>query len=87
MEAATGVAREVLRPDLFDARADRSIDEVDSARAQEYALLATLLARSPDAQLLGRLIRLGGDATALGIAHKALGEAAAKVDAERVARE
>ena len=87
VEAATGVAREVLRPDLFDARADRSIDEVDSARAQEYALLATLLARSPDAQLLGRLIRLGGDATALGIAHKALGEAAAKVDAERVARE
>ena len=87
VEAATGVARVVLRPDLFDARADRSIDEVDSARAQEYALLATLLARSPDAQLLGRLTRLGGDATAIGIAHNALGEAAAKIDAERVARE
>jgi TorA maturation chaperone TorD len=87
VEAATGIARVVLRPDLFDAQTDRSVEEIDRARAQEYALLATLLARSPDAQLLGRLGRLKGDSTPLGIAHAALGEAAANADVERVARE
>ena len=46
VEAATGVARSVLRPDLFGAET-QSLDEVDAARAQEYALLATLLARAP----------------------------------------
>jgi hypothetical protein len=30
----------------------RIVDEVDRARAQEYALLATLLSRSPDSRLL-----------------------------------
>jgi TorA maturation chaperone TorD len=86
VEAATGVARAVLRPDLFgDARA--SVDEVDAARSQEYALLAILLSRSPDAQLMARLARLRGDPTPLGIAHAALGEAAARLDAERVGRE
>ena len=87
VEAVTGVARAVLRPDLFDGQASRGVDETDVARAQEYALLATLLARSPDAQLLGRLARLRGDPTPLGIAHAALGEAAAKSDVERVGRE
>ena len=33
---------------------------------QEYALLAALLARAPDADLLARLARLRGDATPLG---------------------
>lgn len=88
VEAATGIARVVLRPDLFDAQADRGVEEIDRARAQEYALLATLLAHSPDAQLLERLARLRGDnSTPLGIAHEALGEAAAKADVDRVGRE
>jgi TorA maturation chaperone TorD len=87
VEAATGVARVVLRPDLFSEQAARAVDEIDVARGQEYALLATLLARAPDAQLLARLARLRGDATPLGLAHAALGEAAAKADSERVARE
>jgi TorA maturation chaperone TorD len=86
VEAATGVIRSVLRPDLYT---DVAIppDEVDAARAQEYALLATLLARPPDAQLLGRLARLRGDPSPLGLAHAALGEAAARLDVEAVGRE
>ena len=63
------------------------VDEVDRARAREYSLLATLLLRSPDAELIDRLAALRGDATPLGIAHTALGEAAARADAERVAHE
>jgi TorA maturation chaperone TorD len=88
VEAATGVARAVLRPDLFNGEAlERSVDEVDVARAQEYTLLSTLLSRSPDAQLLARLARLRGDASPLGLAHAALGEAAARADVDRVGRE
>ncbi len=86
VEAATGVTRSVLRPDLYAGEANAP-DEVDVARAQEYALLATLLARAPDAQLLGRLARLRGDPSPLGMAHAALGEAAARLDVETVGRE
>jgi len=63
------------------------VDEVDLARAQEYSLLAALLVRSPDAQMLGRLARLRGDTSPLGLAHTALGEAAARTDAASAARE
>ncbi len=89
VEAATGIARNLLRPDLFGLEAIdmRSPDEVDAARAQEYALLATLLARAPDTKLLSRLARLRGDASELGMAHAAMGEAAARLDQERVAQE
>lgn len=88
VEAATGVQRAVLRPDLFNGdSAERVVDDVDTARAQEYALLSTLLARSPDAQLIGRLARVRGDASPLGLAHVALAEAAAHADVERVGRE
>ena len=87
VEAATGVARASLRPDLFATAAARTVDETDRARAQEYALLATLLSRAPDAALLARLAKLGGDPTPLGVAHAALGEVAARTSAERVGRE
>lgn len=87
VEAATGVARVVLRPDLFTGEAALSVDETDVARAQEYALLATLLVKSPDAQLLHRLSRLRGDPSPLGVAHAALGEAAARTDVDRAGRE
>ena len=63
------------------------IDEVDVARAQEYSLLATLLASSPDAQMLRRLADLRGDQSPLGLAHTALGKAAARTDAKITARE
>ena len=63
------------------------IEEVDLARAQEYSLLSNLLMRSPDAQMLVGLARLRGDTSPLGLAHSALGEAAARTDAESAARE
>jgi TorA maturation chaperone TorD len=89
VEEATGIGRAVLRPDLFRERANMAsdVDEVDSARAQEYALLAALLVRAPDAEFLQRLSGLRGDATPLGLAHMALAEAASQADAERVSRE
>jgi TorA maturation chaperone TorD len=65
----------------------RSIDEIDSARAREYALLATLLSHSPDAQLLSRLTGLHTDTSPIGLAHAALAEAAQNATEESVARE
>lgn len=86
VEAVTGVARDVLRPDLYGIP-PATIDEVDAARAAEYALLAVLLARAPDADMLARLARLRGDASPLGLVHAALGEAAAAATVERTERE
>src|SRR6267378_3528465 len=63
------------------------VDDVDRARAQEYALLATLLSRSPDDRMLGCLALLRGDGSPLGAAHTALAEAAAKADAKSVKAE
>jgi TorA maturation chaperone TorD len=63
------------------------VDEIDRARAQEYALLATLLARSPDSRLISRLALLRGDASLIGAAHTALGEAAGRMNEESVGRE
>jgi len=86
VEAATGVARAQLRPDLYGEHFGQP-DEVDAARAQEYALLAVLLARAPDAALLERIAKLRGDATPLGVAHAALAQAADEASAEKIARE
>lgn len=87
VESATGINRSILRPDLFGAYASGEIDEIDAARAQEYALLSALLARAPDAALLKRLSELRGDATPLGIAHVALAQAASEANVENVERE
>ena len=87
VEAITGIARDTLRPDLYGKYMSGDVDEVDSARAQEYALLSALLARAPDAALLARLAELRGDASPLGMAHAALAEAAGRTTAERVERE
>ena len=87
IESATGINRAILRPDLFGAYAGGDVDETDAARAQEYALLAALLARAPDAALLKRLSELRGDATPLGVAHVALAEAASKANVEQIERE
>jgi TorA maturation chaperone TorD len=85
VEAATGIARAILRPDLYDGTP--GIDAGDAARAQEYAFLATLLAGAPDAALLRRIAKLRGDATPIDRAHAALAEAAGATVAEAVARE
>lgn len=88
VESLTGINRVVLRPDLYGERPMAGdVDEIDAARAQEYALLAALLARAPDAALLKRLSGLHGDASPLGLAHIALAEAAAQTTVERVERE
>jgi TorA maturation chaperone TorD len=86
VEAATGTDRAILRPDLYGSNSG-DLDDVDCARAQEYGLLATLLARAPNAALLGRLGKLRGDPTPLGVAHAALAQAAHDAGVERVERE
>lgn len=76
--------------DAFDAEANsatRQADEIDVARAREYSLLAVLLGRSPDAQMIEHLAHLGGDTTQLGTAHAALGATAAGLNAEQIERE
>ncbi len=88
VEAATGIDREVLRPDLYSANeADQVVDDVAQARAQEYALLGTLLIRAPGAALLERLGALRGDPTPLGVAHAGLAQAASEATVEQVERE
>lgn len=88
VESLSGVNRVVLRPDLYgEPQMAVDIDEVDAARAQEYALLSALLVRAPDAALLEKLALLRGDATPLGVAHVALAEAASQTTVARVERE
>lgn len=101
VEAATGVPRSTLRPDLYpddppthpapvnagDGHAEALADPVDEIRAQHWALIATLLVRAPDQALLRRLATLAGDDTALGAARGALAAAAAAADAGAVAEE
>src|SRR5205809_3852915 len=57
VEAATGVSRKQLRPDLYSESVvnDDAVDPVDAARAQEYALLAALLSSPPSKELLGEI--------------------------------
>ena len=86
VETATGVDRATLRPDLYGTKVT-DVDEVDVARAQEYALLAILLMRAPDATFLSKLSALRADASPLGLAHAALAEAAERTTAEKVERE
>jgi TorA maturation chaperone TorD len=66
---------------------NRIVDEIDRARAQEYALLATLLARSPNAELLSRLAGLPGDGSPIGLAHTALAKSARRTSEEDASRE
>ncbi|MEP7030302.1 MAG: Cro/CI family transcriptional regulator [Pseudolabrys sp.] len=88
VENLTGVSRVVLRPDLFgENNMSGDVDEIDAARAQEYALLSALLARAPDAALLKRLGALRGDGSPIGMAHIGLAEAASHTTTEQVERE
>ena len=86
VEEVTGVARDLLRPDLY-ADDNSSVDDVDLARARIYALLGALLTRAPDAELLARIGDLRGDATPLGLAHIEVAEAAKNARVERVEQE
>ena len=86
VEAATGVARAILRPDLYGEHFGR-LDETEAARAREYAFLAMLLARAPDAAFLGQIAKLRGDTTPLGIAHTRLAQAADGASEAAIVRE
>jgi TorA maturation chaperone TorD len=89
VESATGIDRAILRPDLYAQPkfAPGEVEEVDAARAREYALLSVLLARAPTADLLHRLAQIEGDASPLGVAHAALAQAARAASEERASRE
>jgi TorA maturation chaperone TorD len=88
IKAAVGADESSRRPDRHVEQLERmDADEVDTARAQEYALLAALLLRAPDEHLLKRLSGLRGDASPLGLAHAALAEAAATTTADKLQRE
>lgn len=91
VEALTGIPRATLRPDLYPEISppmdDAEVDEVDLVRAHEYGLLALLLGRAPDRDLLGRLAGLKGDASPLGLAHLELAAAASAADPAAVQRE
>ena len=87
VEGITGIDRAVLRPDLYGSAEAVAADEVDAARAREYALLAVLLRRAPNADLLSRLAALRSDASAFGLAHAALAEAGMGANIKRVERE
>ncbi|WP_426611305.1 TorD/DmsD family molecular chaperone [Bradyrhizobium sp. McL0616] len=67
--------------------AETGSDGIDRARSREYALLATLLARSPDTEMIKRLALLQGDDSSLGTAHAALADAAANTSEECARRE
>jgi TorA maturation chaperone TorD len=86
VESITGVNRSVLRPDLYggDSESEGGLDDVDLARAREYAMLAALLIRAPDAGFLKQIATLSGDETPFGLAHRALAEAAARITAADV---
>jgi TorA maturation chaperone TorD len=88
VESASGVSRKVLRPDLYSEPAvTDTIDAIDAARAQEYALLAALLSSAPSTALLEQIAQLNGDATPLGRAHAALAGAASIAVANEIERE
>lgn len=90
VESATGIARAVLRPDLYAGepimvtQPQAEIDPIDAARADTYELIGALLWRTPDASALAEVARLQGNASPLGVARFALAEAAAEATPEAV---
>jgi TorA maturation chaperone TorD len=90
MRAAT--AQVLSAPGWDEAPAGKGLnlgfdDEVDRARAQEYALLARLLLHPPDRELLGLLAAIEGDGTQLGRAHSALAAVAREGDLDEIERD
>jgi TorA maturation chaperone TorD len=86
VETMTGVGRSVLRPDLYP-EAGAMVAEEDMARAQEYALLGTLLRQAPTAALMTKLARLKGDPSELGLLRMSLAEAAEDSNADAESKE
>lgn len=83
VEAATGIARALLRPDLYGdvqprPAANEDPDPISAARARHYLLLSALLVAPPKQLLLDEVATLKGDLTTLGMTVIALAEAAQK---------
>jgi TorA maturation chaperone TorD len=89
IEAATGVTRTELRPDLFAVHAPAAahLDDVDVARARGYRLLAHLLAKPPTQALLDAVAKVTGDPSPLGFAWLALADAARQTSAAAAGEE
>jgi TorA maturation chaperone TorD len=81
------VEPKIVRESVSQVPFTRDVDEIDRGRAQEYALLATVLSRSPDSMLLSRLADLRDDASPIGVAHAAIREAAVRANEDATARE
>lgn len=80
----TGMEKAPLPATQPDPKPDT--DPLDQARAREYALLATLLARAPGAALIRQLASIKGDESQLGQAHAALAQGADETSASDVGR-
>jgi TorA maturation chaperone TorD len=90
VEAASGIPRQRLRPDLWPAELMANTDAPDALtqnRAGAFALLGALLASSPDAALLRAVAALPSGDTALGQAIGTLAEAAAAARPAQLVRE
>lgn len=90
VEAATGIDRQTLRPDLYRQNRDGGevvVDPVDEGRIANYLLLARLLLEAPQADLLARLAGVKGDDSALGKALGDLARAAGESRADAIERE
>ncbi len=90
VEAATGIPRTELRPDLYaeaELTAPDTLDEVAAARADTYALLAHLLWHAPESILLRRLAAPVLGEGALVELRRAIAAAALATDAVAVERE
>jgi TorA maturation chaperone TorD len=94
VEELTGVARHDLRPDIYPDgdSADGDVeaivlDEVDQARAENYALVGRLLWRAASAEDIAALSTLRGDASEIGLARLSLAGAAAAADPDALGRE
>jgi TorA maturation chaperone TorD len=86
VEAVMDVARVVFQTGPCGAQYT-DIDDTETVRAEEYFLLATLLAQAPDAVGLSHIAKLSGDATPLGLAHLALARAAENASVDKIERE
>lgn len=86
IEAATGISRQALRPDLWPANTPAA-DPLREGRANLYALLGHLLSDVPEPALLARLAAIPADATPLGQALAALAAAARAARPEALERE
>ena len=85
VEAATGIPRHKLRPDLYGENLSVSEpDEIEAARASEYIFLSTLLLRAPDARLVKRISGLRADASPLGLLHAELADMANRIKLEDI---